>query len=191
MVVRKLEKFESGSKVLYGGRRWVSSLVLFVALLVLTVLGLASAFYYSVAWGFFGFIPDTQEILDYENNTASEVYSVDGVLLGKYFFQERTNASFQDLPPHLINALIATEDVRFYKHRGIDLQSLVRVAIKTLLLGNRSSGGGSTITQQLAKNLFPRTDKGRLSLPVSKVKEMIIAKRIERVYSKEDILTLY
>jgi len=191
VVVRKLEKFESGSKVLYGGRRWVSSLVLFVALLVLAVLGLASAFYYSVAWGFFGFIPDTQEILDYENNTASEVYSVEGVLLGKYFFQERTNASFQDLPPHLINALIATEDVRFYKHRGIDLQSLVRVAIKTLLLGNRSSGGGSTITQQLAKNLFPRTDKGRLSLPVSKVKEMIIAKRIERVYSKEDILTLY
>ncbi len=162
----------------------------FTFILVAT-LTLAGTFYYSVAWGFFGVLPDTQDILNYENNTASEVYSVDGVLLGKYFFQERTNASFQDLPTHLIEALIATEDARFYQHKGIDIQSLFRVAIKTLLLGDRSSGGGSTITQQLAKNIFPRTDKGLLGLPISKIKEMIVAKRIERVYGKEDILTLY
>ena len=162
----------------------------FTFILVAT-LTLAGTFYYSVAWGFFGVLPDTQDILNYENNTASEIYSVDGVLLGKYFFQERTNASFQDLPTHLIEALIATEDARFYQHKGIDIQSLFRVAIKTLLLGNRSSGGGSTITQQLAKNIFPRTDKGLLGLPISKIKEMIVAKRIERVYGKEDILTLY
>lgn len=162
----------------------------FTFILVAT-LTLAGTFYYSVAWGFFGVLPDTQDILNYENNTASEIYSVDGVLLGKYFFQERTNASFQDLPTHLIEALIATEDARFYQHKGIDIQSLFRVAIKTLLLGDRSSGGGSTITQQLAKNIFPRTDKGLLGLPISKIKEMIVAKRIERVYGKEDILTLY
>lgn len=186
-VLHSLENFKTNSH----GRGWVKSLVISFTLVVLAVLGLAGAFYYSVAWGFFGVLPDTQKILNYENNTASEIYSVDGVLIGKYFFQERTNASFQDLPPHLIEALIATEDARFYQHKGIDIQSLFRVAIKTLLLGNRSSGGGSTITQQLAKNIFPRTDKGLLGLPISKIKEMIVAKRIERVYEKEDILTLY
>ena len=186
-----LEKFKASSRSFYGGHRWVKTLLISVSLILIAVFGLACAFYYSVAWGFFGSVPDTKKILNYENNTASEIYSVDGVLLGKYFFQERTNASFQDLPPHLINALIATEDFRFYKHRGIDFQSLARVAIKTLLLGDRSSGGGSTLTQQLAKNLFSRTDKGFLSLPVSKVKEMIVAKRIEQVYDKESILTLY
>ncbi len=185
--MHSLENFKTNSH----GRGWVKSLVISFTLVVLAVLGLAGAFYYSVAWGFFGVLPDTQKILNYENNTASEIYSVDGVLLGKYFFQERTNASFQDLPPHLIEALIATEDARFYQHKGIDIQSLFRVAIKTLLLGNRSSGGGSTITQQLAKNIFPRTDKGLLGLPISKIKEMIVAKRIEWVYEKEDILTLY
>lgn len=186
-VLHSLENFKTNSH----GRGWVKLLVISFTLVVLAVLGLAGAFYYSVAWGFFGVLPDTQKILNYENNTASEIYSVDGVLIGKYFFQERTNASFQDLPPHLIEALIATEDARFYQHKGIDIQSLFRVAIKTLLLGNRSSGGGSTITQQLAKNIFPRTDKGLLGLPISKIKEMIVAKRIERVYGKEDILTLY
>jgi len=169
----------------------VKILVKSFTFILVATLTLAGTFYYSVAWGFFGVLPDTQDILNYENNTASEIYSVDGVLLGKYFFQERTNASFQDLPTHLIEALIATEDARFYQHKGIDIQSLFRVAIKTLLLGNRSSGGGSTITQQLAKNIFPRTDKGLLGLPISKIKEMIVAKRIERVYGKEDILTLY
>ncbi len=186
-VLHSLENFKTNSH----GRGWVKSLVISFTLVVLAVLGLAGAFYYSVAWGFFGVLPDTQKILNYENNTASEIYSADGVLIGKYFFQERTNASFQDLPPHLIEALIATEDARFYQHKGIDIQSLFRVAIKTLLLGNRSSGGGSTITQQLTKNIFPRTDKGLLGLPISKIKEMIVAKRIERVYEKEDILTLY
>jgi penicillin-binding protein 1A len=189
--VHTLEKFKASSRSFYGGHPWVKTLLISVSLIFVAVFGLACAFYYSVAWGFFGSVPDTKKILNYENNTASEIYSVDGVLLGKYFFQERTNASFQDLPPHLINALIATEDFRFYKHRGIDFQSLARVAIKTLLLGDRSSGGGSTLTQQLAKNLFSRTDIGFLSLPVSKVKEMIVAKRIEQVYDKESILTLY
>jgi len=189
--LHSLENFKTGSRGFLFGRIWVKILVKSFTFILVATLTLAGTFYYSVAWGFFGVLPDTQDILNYENNTASEIYSVDGVLLGKYFFQERTNASFQDLPTHLIEALIATEDARFYQHKGIDIQSLFRVAIKTLLLGDRSSGGGSTITQQLAKNIFPRTDKGLLGLPISKIKEMIVAKRIERVYGKEDILTLY
>ncbi|GJM28770.1 MAG: penicillin-binding protein 1A [Cyclobacteriaceae bacterium] len=152
---------------------------------------LASGFYFLVYLGIFGKVPDTTDILNYQNNTASEVYSMDGVLLGKYFLQDRTNASFEDLPTHLIDALIATEDVRFYQHDGVDYQSLVRVAVKTLIMGDRSSGGGSTLTQQLAKNLFPRDNQGMLALPVSKIKEMIVAGRIEQVYKKEEILTLY
>ncbi len=152
---------------------------------------LVAGFYFAVLWGFFGSVPDTTDILNYQNNTASEVYSSDGVLLGKYYLQERTNVSFDKLPNHLIDALVATEDVRFYQHQGIDYRSLGRVAIKSLILSDRSSGGGSTITQQLAKNLFPRDHRGFLSLPVNKVKEMIVAKRIEQVYTKEEILTLY
>jgi penicillin-binding protein 1A len=162
-----------------------------LALIMGVGVAMASGFYFMVLWGFFGAVPDTKEILDYQNNTASEVYSSDGVLLGKYYLQERTNATFEDLPAHLIDALIATEDVRFYEHHGVDYYSLFRVAIKTLLLGNSSSGGGSTLTQQLAKNLFPRNGGGLLSLPVSKVKEMIVAKRLENVYDKDEILTLY
>ena len=148
-----------------------------LALIMGVGVAMASGFYFMVLWGFFGAVPDTKEILDYQNNTASEVYSSDGVLLGKYFLQGRTNTTFEELPSLLINALIATEDVRFYEHQGVDYYSLFRVAIKTLLLGNSSSGGGSTLTQQLAKNLFPRNAGGLLSLPVSKVKEMIVAKR--------------
>ena len=159
----------------------------FAALLIISVTG----FYEAVSWGFFGSVPDTKEIQNYKNNTASEIYSSDGVLLGKYYLQERTNTTFQDIPDHLIDALIATEDARFYEHDGIDYLSLARVAIKSLLLGDRSSGGGSTLTQQLAKNLFPRSNRGFLALPVSKVKEMIVAGRIEKVYSKEEILTMY
>lgn len=159
----------------------------FAAMIILTVAG----FYQAVSWGFFGAVPETSEILNYKTNTASAVYSAEGVLLGKYYLQERTNAAFQDIPAHLIDALIATEDVRFYEHNGIDYLSLARVAIKSLLLGDRSSGGGSTLTQQLAKNLFPRSNQGFLALPVSKVKEMMVACRIEKVYTKEEILALY
>ena len=89
--------------------------------MVIASIGLGAVFYYMVAWGVFGPVPDTKEILNHENSTASEIYSSDGVLLGKYFLQERTNASFDELPSHLIDALIATEDVRFYQHNGVDL----------------------------------------------------------------------
>ena len=91
----------------------------------------------------------------------------------------------------LRTALIATEDVRFYEHKGIDLRSLFRVFFKTLLLRKEGSGGGSTLTQQLAKNLYPRSDYGILSMPVNKVKEMITARRMERAYTKDEILEMY
>lgn len=141
--------------------------------------------------GGFGPISSSKELSDIKQAQASTVYSADKVLLGKYFFTNRTQVTFDKLPKHLIEALIATEDVRFYEHNGIDKIALGRVFIKSLLLGNSSSGGGSTISQQLAKNLFKRKDFGFLSMPVNKTKEAILANRLETIYSKNDILTLY
>lgn len=141
--------------------------------------------------GFFGPLPDREQLLQIKHPVASEVYSADSVLLGRFYIQDRTPVQAADVPTSLRNALIATEDVRFFEHDGIDVRSLFRVLVKTLLLQKESSGGGSTITQQLAKNLFPRKSYGLLSLPINKVREMMIAARLEDVYSKEEILVLY
>ncbi len=141
--------------------------------------------------GIFGSLPGKQDLIEVKNPTASEVYSADSVLLGRYFFQERSDISFSDFPPYVINALVATEDVRFYTHHGIDFRSLGRVVVKSLLLQNESAGGGSTITQQLAKNLYPRKEYWFFSLIINKMRELIIATRLEKVYDKDSILTLY
>lgn len=148
-------------------------------------------FYFSVKFGAFGKVPDHATLKKIENNTATEIYSADSVLLGRFYVQERTSTQYDDISKNVINALVATEDARFFEHEGIDYRSLARVFFKTFLLFDRSSGGGSTISQQLAKNLFPRKDYGWISIPVSKVKEAIIAHRLESIYSKEEILTLY
>ncbi len=144
---------------------------------------------------FFVFIltqtPSKDELTTIKNAVASEVYSADSVLLGRYFIQDRTEVKYEDISPHLINALIATEDIRFYRHHGIDYRSLGRVLIKTILLQDESSGGGSTITQQLAKNLFPRKSYWMGSMVINKFREAIIAMRMESIYSKKDIVALY
>lgn len=152
---------------------------------------LGFTFYMAISLGFFGEMPSKRKLRNLENHTASEVYSSDSVLIGRYYIQDRTNVNFDGISPNLINALIATEDVRFYKHSGVDYRSLGRVFIKTLLMQEESSGGGSTISQQLAKNLFPRKKFGRFHMLVNKVKEAMIARRLESVYSKNEILTLY
>ncbi|MEM6726310.1 MAG: transglycosylase domain-containing protein, partial [Bacteroidota bacterium] len=148
-------------------------------------------FYLSVLFGAFGKLPSVASLRKVKNPVASEVYAADGSLLGRYYLENRTNKDFEDLPPYLINALVSTEDARFYRHDGVDIRSLFRVIIKSLLLQNESSGGGSTISQQLSKNLYPRKRYRILSLPVNKVKEIITAIRLERVYSKNQILELY
>lgn len=141
--------------------------------------------------GVFGSLPTYAELKKIKNNTATNIYSVDNKLLGRYYYQNRTNVSFEDIPEHLINALIATEDVRFYEHHGIDPRSTLRVLVKTIILFDRSSGGGSTLTQQLAKNLYGRKNHGILTIPVVKIREIILARRIEKLYSKNEILEMY
>ncbi|HYG03541.1 MAG TPA: transglycosylase domain-containing protein, partial [Chryseosolibacter sp.] len=135
--------------------------------------------------------PDKEALRAIRNPIASEVYTSDSVLIGRYFIQDRTHVKFEDISPLVIEALISTEDVRFYEHDGIDYRSFGRVLVKTILLGDESAGGGSTITQQLAKNLFPRKDFWIASMLMNKLREIVIAKRMENVYSKKDILTLY
>ena len=152
----------------------------------------ASVFFVFLVWsGFFGALPDNGDLKQIDHPIASEVYSADSVLLGRYFVQDRTPVEPQDIPENLKQALVATEDVRFYEHEGVDVKSLFRVLVKSLLLQRESSGGGSTITQQLAKNLFPRRSYRMLSLPINKTREMIIAGRLEETYSKDEILVLY
>lgn len=150
-----------------------------------------SLFFFSVWIGIFGPLPTTNEINSIYNEEASVVFSSDGKILGKFFAENRTNVSMDNIPMHLIQALIATEDKRFFEHEGYDIKSYFRVIFKTLLLGDRSSGGGSTITQQLVKNLYGRKNHSILSMPISKLKEAIIASRMEEVYSKNEILALY
>jgi penicillin-binding protein 1A len=168
-------------------RRILEVLFLLLAAFVL----LQGAFVLLVRAGTFGKLPGYQELKEIQNPMATEVYSADGVLMGTYYIENRQFLEPSEIPEGIKNALIATEDVRFYSHRGIDTRSLFRVLFKSLLLRREGSGGGSTLTQQLAKNLYPRESFGILTMPVSKVKEMITAVRMEKVYSKQEILEMY
>ncbi len=140
----------------------------------------------------FSDLPNTRELEDPRSELASEVYAADGSVLGRYFIENRVRIKYEDLSPYLVQALIATEDERYYKHSGIDMRALGRVFFKTVILHQRSSGGGSTISQQLAKLFF--TDKHAKNLrqrAVQKLKEWIIATRLERKYTKEEIIAMY
>ena len=157
----------------------------------LSILALMAIFFVCLSCGLFGFMPSFEQLENPNSNLASEVLADDGQLLGYIGIQNRTNVDYKDLPESLINALKATEDVRFEKHSGIDTRSLGRVLFKTVIGRNQSSGGGSTITQQLAKNLFPRDGKSRFLTPYYKLKEWVVAVKLERRYSKQEILSMY
>lgn len=161
------------------------------SLSIISLIILFFLFILSIYIGIFGPLPSDEELQAIHKEEASLVLSSHGSLIGKYFAENRTNLSIHEVPEYLLEALIATEDKRFYEHEGYDLRSYIRVFFKTILMGDRSSGGGSTITQQLVKNLYGRNNHSFLSMPISKVKEAIIATRMEEVYSKEEILILY
>jgi len=159
----------------------------------IVVAGILSVFtmFYGVSEGWFGFMPSFEELENPKSDLATEVISSDNVLLGKYYHQNRTYVTYEELSPNLVNALIATEDVRFYDHSGIDLRGLGRV-FKGVITGNTSAGGGSTITQQLAKMLFPRErNQNAIQLVFRKFREWVIAVKLERSYTKEEIITMY
>lgn len=163
------------------------------SLIRLAILGfiLFIIFLFTIYFGAFGKIPTTAELEAIQNHEASEIYSADGVLLGKYYVENREIVGLDEISPDIVNALIATEDARFFKHKGLDLRAFLRVFFKTILLRNQSSGGGSTLSQQLAKNLYKRKRHRFFSTPINKVKEMIVARRLESVYTKEELINLY
>lgn len=142
------------------------------------------------AHDWFGELPSFEDLENPKSSLASEVYSSDGKVLGKFYVQNRSNVHYSDLAPDLINALKATEDIRFEEHSGVDIKGLFRVLVKTVI-ARQDAGGGSTITQQLAKNLFPREKMNFNQLLSRKIKEWIIAVRLEKSYTKEEILAMY
>ena len=147
-------------------------------------------FMVSMQW--FGELPKVEDLQNPQINLATEVISSDGKILGKYYAENRVNVKYKELSPYLVNGLIATEDARFYDHSGVDLRGLFRVFFRTVIGGDQSGGGGSTLSQQLAKMLFPREKKqSKIRLAMRKIKEWIIAARLEQQYTKEEILTMY
>ncbi len=142
--------------------------------------------------GVFGSLPTNEELKNVETANSTEIYSVDSIMIGKYFIENRTAISLDNVSDHIINALIATEDRRFLEHSGIDLQSWVRVGYG-MLSGKKELGGGSTLSQQLAKNLYPRKEYvvPGLGIIVSKIRENFISVRLEQVYTKPELLSLY
>ncbi len=169
----------------------IKKFLLFFVKVLITVVLLIGLFFAAVYYNIFGHLYSKSELKDFKNESASIVVSDDGTLIGKFFDKNRTNVEFEDLPSFLVDALVATEDVRYFKHGGVDSRSLFRVLFKTILLRQKSSGGGSTLTQQLAKNMYGRKNYGPLTMPVNKMKEAILANRLEKIYSKNEILTLY
>ncbi|MBP5366733.1 MAG: transglycosylase domain-containing protein [Bacteroidales bacterium] len=141
--------------------------------------------------GAFGALPTEADLLAISNSNASEIYSADSKLIGRIYLENRVSVDSSAISKNVINALVATEDSRFFEHHGVDFMSIGRVLVRSVLMFDKNQGGGSTISQQLAKNLFPRRRFGFLTFPVAKIKEIFIAQRIENMYNKEDILTLY
>lgn len=156
-------------------------------ILFLMPIALLFILFFLISDGYLGFMPSFKELENPKSLLASEVISCDSVILGTYFKENRMSVKFENLSPFLVKALIATEDVRFYSHSGIDLKAIGRAVFGT---GRR--GGGSTITQQLAKMLFPREDFSNIFFKVTrKLREWVMAVKLEKRYTKEEIITMY
>ena len=156
---------------------WIS----FISLLTLFILLI-----FAIDKGWVCEMPSLAELENPQNVISSDVFAADGTLLGRYYVLDRSNSKFSEISPNITNALLATEDNRFYEHAGIDPVATLRVVFR---LGR--AGGGSTISQQLAKNLFPRTSHSFLTLPFMKLKEWVLAVKLERNLTKNEILTMY
>ncbi len=152
-----------------------------------------AGFFVMVYNGVIGYMPPIEELKNPQDKFASVIYTADGQEMGRYFRNtgNRVYADFDEISPEVVDALIATEDARFTEHSGIDLRAIMRAVVKTVILGNKNAGGGSTITQQLAKQLYSPPSSGLLARAVQKPIEWMIAIKLERFYSKEEILKMY
>ena len=162
------------------------------SLLLLSVVGAVGAFW--AIWnGWIGYMPDIEDLQNPINRYATQIFSADGKVLGTWNLnkENRVSVNYEDLAPHLVQALVDTEDKRFYDHSGIDFYSLLRAVIKRGLFRQTSAGGGSTITQQLAKQLYSETAHSETERMLQKPIEWVIAVKLERTYTKEEIIALY
>ena len=165
-----------------------------VAWLVFAAIVAAVGVFFILAYnGIIGYMPPVESLRNPQDKFATIIYSADGVEMGRYFRNSgnRIYADLDEISPNVINALIATEDSRFMDHSGIDARAITRAVVKTVLLGQKNAGGGSTITQQLAKQLYTPPSDGFLSRAVQKPIEWMIAAKLERFYSKDEILKMY
>lgn len=154
------------------------------------VFGFVVLLFTIISLGWLGFMPSFEELENPKSNLASEIISADQELLGKYYIENRSNINYSELSPNLVNAIIATEDARFEKHSGVDVKALFRVTFG--LLTGTNKGGGSTLSQQLAKNLFPRkANRSFFETVFIKLKEWVTAIKLERNYTKEEIIAMY
>lgn len=169
--------------------KWRKHVIGFWLLVILALLSIVFVFY-GTSKGMLGELPTFEELENPDLSLATEVYSSDSVLLGKYYRQNRSPILFEDLSPNVVNALVATEDVRYYNHSGIDFRGLARAVFGVLTLDMR--GGASTISQQLAKLLFHGVSTQTLvERIIQKIKEQVIAVRLESRYTKEEIMQMY
>ncbi|MBP5260428.1 MAG: penicillin-binding protein [Paludibacteraceae bacterium] len=175
-----------------GGRgplTWVKVLwILFGAAVCAVVL-----MFTLISYGVIGYIPDIEELLNPKNKYATELYSCDGQQIGRFFYGQdnRVAVSYNHISPYMVNALVATEDARFFEHSGVDLKALFRSIIFRGLLRQKSAGGGSTITQQLAKQLYSPTAESMFQRALQKPIEWVIAAKLEKYYTKEEIIAMY
>lgn len=153
----------------------------------------AAVLFLLIETGAIGYIPDIAELQNPKNKFATEIYSEDGVLIGRYFYgkDNRVAVKYEDISPYMTQALVATEDARFYDHSGIDVRALFRAVIKRVLFRQKQAGGGSTITQQLAKQLYSPQAENIIERAMQKPIEWVIAVKLERYYTKEEIIAMY
>ena len=168
-------------------------LIICLWVFVVLALGAVAAVFTAIAQGRVGYVPPVEELENPNLKFATQILSDDGQLLGTWSLskENRLYVGYQDLSPHLVNALIATEDVRFSEHSGIDMRALFRALIKRGVLKQKNAGGGSTITQQLAKQFYSPTADNVMERLLQKPIEWVIAVKLERYYTKEEILTMY
>ena len=161
------------------------------ALLGISVLAAGLAFY-AINEGWIGYMPPIQELQNPINRYATQVISADGKVMGTWNYnrENRIMVDYTQLSPSLVQALVATEDVRFYEHSGIDFFALGRAIVKRGVLGQKSAGGGSTITQQLAKQLYSATAHSVMERLLQKPIEWVIAVKLERNYTKDEIIAM-
>lgn len=171
----------------------IKKLLIFLWILFLIFILTAVGLFMAISKGWIGYMPAVEDLENPKYKFATEIFTADGQLLGTWSFEKenRVYVGYHDLPKDLICGLIATEDIRFSEHSGIDFKALVRAVIKTGIMGQKSSGGGSTISQQVAKLLYSPSAENKMERVLQKPIEWVIAVKLERYYTKEELLTLY